>query len=136
MKAHLKRKYLADERRVIEISASEGSGACKVHLELELNRSVIKTAMQSLDFSRRFQMIFANLICGTYFKYYNKEGDRLQVRCPLCSAVCTLSHLQTHISQQFPRGGEESDLVDYLVNLVKIADPKPKLLPLPIQNPE
>ena len=73
---------------------------------------------------------------GTFFRYYRKEGERLSVKCPLCSEVCTLSHLQGHLSERYPINGEEDDVIDYLVRLAKKADPGSSLLPLPIQDSE
>ena len=69
VKAHLKKRYLADEKRTLDLLASEGSGACVVHRELGLTRAIIKRTLKSLDHSRRLQMVFANISCGTFFKY-------------------------------------------------------------------
>ena len=107
-----------------------------VHEELTLTRATIKGALKSMDYSRRLQTVLANISCGTFSKYYSKEGVRLSVKCPLCSEVCALPHLQGHMSERFPRNGEEDDIINYLVRLVKKADPGSRLLPLPTQDPE
>ena len=136
MKAHLKRRYLEDEKKVLGILAMEGSGAGRVHIELGLTRSLIKATMKSLAFSRKLQVTFANISCGTFFKCYNKDSVRLNVQCPICPEICTLSHLRCHLSVQLPHSGDEEELVEYLARLVKSADPKLRLLPIPIQSPE
>ena len=123
------------KKKTMDLLASEGSGACMVHKELGLTRAIIKGTLKSLDHSRRLQMVFANISCGTFFKYYNQEGVRLQTNCPLCPEVCTLSHLQSHISAAFPRTGGEDEMVDYLVCMATVANPGSRLLPLPIQDP-
>ena len=49
VKAHLKRQYQEDDRRLIPILATEGSVACGIHVELGLIRPSIKEVLKSLD---------------------------------------------------------------------------------------
>ena len=127
--AHLTRRRLEEERRVINILASEGSGACMVRQTLRLNRPLIKATMKSLDYSRRMQIVFANVACGTFFKYYKKDSERVGVRCPLCPEAC---NLQSHLPKRFPKYGEESELAEYPVCLTKRVAPSSSILPLPL----
>ena len=136
IKAHLKRRYQGDEKKVISILASEGSGACEVHQKLRLSRQVMKAATKSLDHCRRQQQVLASIACGTFFKYYDRNGVRLQVKCPICSEVCTFLHLLSHVSVEAPVEGEEDEMVEFPIELTKIANPAPLLLPTPIMTTE
>lgn len=116
--------------------ASEGSGACEVHQRLGLSRQTIKVAMKSLDHCRGLQQVLANVACGAFFKYYDQNGVRLQVKCPVCSEVCAFPHLLSHVPAEAPVRGEEEEMVEYLTQLTKIGNPAPLLLPTPIMTTE
>ena len=135
VKAHLKRRYNEDEQKLISILAKEGSVACYNYEQLSLNRSLIKATLKSLDEDRKKQMTFASIACGTFFKYYNKGGERLPVRCPLCPATCSLHHILSHLKQEPPADmQEEEEWVTYLSALAHAMTPKfrQSLLPVPI----
>ena len=92
--------------------------------------------MKSLDHCRRQQQVLASIACGTFFKYYDQDGVRLQVKCPICSEVCTFPHLLSHVSVEAPAGGGEDEMAEFLIALTKIANPAPLLLPTPIMITE
>ena len=49
LKAHLKRRYLSEEQRIMSLLAMEGSLACQVQAQLHLTRASIKAVLESLD---------------------------------------------------------------------------------------
>ena len=102
VKAHLKRTYRRDELAFMRLLEMEGSLACAIHRHLGVDRLRIKTVFSELRGDRKNEMIFANIICGTYFKRFNKKGDLLPVQCPLRVDQCTLSHLQRHLGREMP----------------------------------
>ena len=132
IKAHLKRKYSEGEHLTLLMLAREGSYACGIHKQLGLNRSVIFDTFKLLLYSRRRQMVLANILCGTFFKFYNKEGERLSVRCPLCPAVCTLDHLCSHVEIPLPATDQKEELAEYLRKLTVLVTPSEKAMPVPI----
>ena len=118
----------------MDLLASEGSGNCMVHKELGLTRAIIKGTLKSLDHSRRLQMVFANISCGTFFKYYDAAGNRQQVKCPLCEEPCSLTHLQNHLPMENPDPENEEELVEYLSSLTELVAPSSTVIPIPLQD--
>ena len=133
LKAHLKRRYRSDESKLISLLATEGSTACKIHDELSLSRALIKSTLKTLDGSRLQQVTLASIACGTFFKYYNSEGLRLRVRCPLCQEVNSISHLQTHLAHKMPVTADMEEWTLYLSALATLVTPKSRILPQPIE---
>ena len=76
-------------------------------------------------------MVFASIVCGTAFKYYDPEGVRLKVKCPLCGGVNSFEHLQMHFPTQQPATDSEEDLVEYLGALTKFIAPNSPSVPIP-----
>ena len=132
-KAHIKRKYLTDEKEVLRILAEEGSLACRIHAELSLTRATMKAVLQATADNRRHQMVFASVACGTFFKYYAKSGLRMPVKCTLCKEISTLEHLQTHINAKPPKADAPQEIwVEYLVKFIPVITPIGTTLPIPI----
>ena len=134
VKAHIKRRYRGDEKKLITLLAGEGSMACKIHQELNLSRPIIKEVLKALDGCRKQQMTFANIVRGTFFKYYSKTGQRLTVRCPLRGDINALQHLQNHLKIKTPDILDEDGWVAYLKTLAIMVTPKSgaTLLPTPV----
>ena len=80
-------------------------------------------------------MVFANIVCGTFFKTYSREGLKLPVKCPICDEVCTLQHLQGHMPSELSilDGGEEA-MAHFLRALTRATTPKSTVLPAPHQK--
>ena len=58
------------------------------------------------------------------FKYYDKTGHRLQVKCPVCGEVNTLQHLKTHLGMAPPPLQDKTDTrIAYLGELSRLATP-------------
>ena len=134
LRAHLKQRYRRDEQLLISLLAQEGSSACSIHALLNLTRSSIKAVLRTTDDDRKGQMIFASITRRTLFKFYNKEGARLEVKCPLCGIANPLEHTQDHLKRGVPAAhAEEEEQVDFLRALAKTVAPKSKITPDPIQ---
>ena len=134
-KAHIKRKYLLGEQEVLHILAGEESLACRIHAELNLTRATIKATLQAMADSRKHQMVFASVACGTFFKHYAKTGRRLNVKCTLCKEISTLQHLQMHMVESSPDlDATQETSVEYLVKLIQVITPQTTTLPIPIQS--
>ena len=132
-KAHVKRKYLIDEKEVLLILAQEGSLACQIHAELNLTRAMIKATLQALAGDRKHQTVFASVACGAFFKYYGKSGNRLQVKCTQCNETSTLKHIETHVAEAQPKSEAiQDEWVEYLVKLIQGITPQTRVLPIPI----
>ena len=131
VRAHLKRRYESDEQALIRLLAAEDSKACGIYANFRLTRAIIKSVFGNLDHQRKIQMCFASMVCGTAFKYYNPEGVRLRVKCPVCGDAYSFRHLQTHCPHQQPEPGSEEDMVNYLSTLSKLIAPISPNIPVP-----
>ena len=132
-KAHLKRKYHEDEHQTLVLLAKAGSYACHIHKRLNLSKAVIYEAFKRFAGTRQSQVLLANILRGTFFKYYEK-GVRLQVRCPLCTEICCLQHLCSHLGATIPQCVSPEEIIDYLVRLIEMVAPQSKTRPKPIQS--
>ena len=101
-----------------------------------LNGAAIKAALVSLGGNRRRQMVFAGIICGTFFKHYNKDGDLVPVRCPLCQQANSLAHLIQHTEMGSPpeREASEKEIMKYLSNMAEVLAPASQAIPLPMRD--
>ena len=82
--------------------------------------------------------MFAGIARGTLFKYYDKSGQRLQEKCPVCGGVDALQHLKNHLRVAPPTVGDELDIwIPYLGELSRLATPLTRTLltPIPLQDP-
>ena len=134
LKAHLKQRYRRDEQLLISLLAREGSSACLIQTQVNLTRSSLKAVLKGMGDGRGGQMIFASITCGTLFKFYSKEGVRLDVKCPLRGAVNSLRHTRDHLRRNAPEAHvEEEEQVVYLLALARMVAPKSKITLDPIQ---
>ena len=78
-------------------------------------------------------MVLANIMRGTFFRYYNKRGIRLQAQCPLCPEICTSEHLCSHLQAALRQLDQPELPVEYLAMLTGLVAPKFGALPNPIQ---
>ena len=132
-KAHIQRRYQEDEQKVISLLANEGSVARQIQNTLALNRPLIKSALKILDGNRRHQTTLASIVCGTFFKYYSKEGERLKVRRPLRNETDSLAHISTHVGLPTRDPNNEDETVEYLMAPAQKVTPQSSLLPIPIE---
>ena len=94
LKRHLKRRYREDECAALGILALEGSTASINYCQMGLNRAILKECLRRLHHNRREQVVLANIICATRFKFFQKDGSLLHVQCPNgCGSVDSLDHL-------------------------------------------
>ena len=117
----------------------EGSVASAIYRALKLDRAVIKAVFSALRDDRRKQVVFAGIVCGTAFKYDNKEGQKQNVRCPLCSAPTPLDldHIKMHaVLGDTPREEGEDALVQYLCSLTETLAEKCPAVPTPMPLPD
>ena len=93
LKSHLESRYRRDEKIFMELLRKEGSVACEVFWHFGLDRNVVKRTLKSLQAHRPAQVALGSLVCATRFKYYDAEGQLLQVRCPFCGERDSFKHL-------------------------------------------
>ena len=74
-----------DEARLPRQLEDDGSKACAIYRHFDLNRAALKATFVALGRDRNAQGIFANIICGAFFKYYSKQGELVSIKCPLYS---------------------------------------------------
>ena len=141
VRAHLKRQRLNDEMHVMRRLEDEGSAACKIYKTLGLARSAAKVVSVALGGNRKGQMVFASIVCGTYFKHYGKEGNLVPVECPICGKANSLSRIFSHSAIGDPPGTAECEvhgevLVRYLKKMVRTLAPPSPAIPLPMPTPQ
>ena len=137
LKRHLKRRYREDERKAIELPAMEDSIASANYCKLGLNRALLKETLRRLQHNRRRQVVFANIICATRFKFFDETGTLPNVKCPLgCGEIDSLEHLITcaHLRDPDPTASFE-DKVAYLRTMAVEATKNCPILPIPILMP-
>ena len=136
-KAHIKRRYREDEIQLLRRLEAEQSQACGIYRALALNRTVIKAALVELAGKRQGQTILAGIICGTFFKHYDREGSQPKVRRPLCGEPNSLDHLQSH--QQIGRLPAHNltaeQVTKFLAKMVRVLLPVTPAIPIPISPP-
>ena len=72
----------------------EGSIAGADYCKMGVNRAILKETLRRLRHNRRGQVVFANIICATRFKFFDEEGTLLDVRCPNgCGDIDSLDRL-------------------------------------------
>ena len=100
-----------------------------------MDRTVIEAVFSTLRDDRKGRVVCAGIVCGTYFKYYNAEGQRLDVRCPLCCEANSLNPIKMHAELGDTSGANDEDaLVQYLCALIEVnASKSPAVLvPMPV----
>ena len=134
LKKHLKRKYREDERTAIELLAMENSIASANYCKLGLNRALLKETLRRLQHNRRRQVVFANIICATRFKFFDETGTLLNVKCPLgCGEIDSLEHLIKCACLQDPDPAATfEDKANYLRTMAVEATKNCPILPTPI----
>ena len=137
-KKQQKQRRQLDEQKAIDLLAGEGSQASIGYRHLGLNRALIKAVLKKLGANRRWQVNFANIVCATRYKYFNKQGEVLQVKCPNnCGQPDSLWHMIECYGLQIPT--EHSTFPDKVHLLKKMAVRTAKncpLLPMPIETAE
>ena len=134
LKRHLKRRYRDDERAALELLAMGGSIAGANYCQMGLNRAILKETLRRLHHNRRHQVVLANIVCATRFKFFDETGSLLQVRCPNgCGNVDSLDHLlECHNMGQISPESTFDEKVSFLsATAVKTARNCPAL-PTPI----
>ena len=139
LKRHLKRRYREDERVALELLAMEGSVAGANYCQMGLNRAVLKETLRRLHHNRRHQVVLANIICATRFKFFDETGSLLRVQCPNgCGGVDSLDHLlECHRLGLISPESTFDDKVSFLSTMaVKTARNCPVLpVPIPMSSP-
>ena len=134
LKRHLKRRYREDERVALELLAMEGSIAGANYCQMGLNRAVLKESLRRLHHNRRHQVILANIICATRFKFFDETGTLLQVQCPNgCGGVDSLDHLlQCYRLGQISPESAFDERVSFLRDMAVRTAHNCPVLPIPI----
>ena len=112
----------------------EGSIAGANYCRMGLNRAILKETLRRLHHKRRQQVVLANIICATRFKFFDEEGTLLQAQCPNgCGEVDSLDHLlECHkIGAADPNWSFE-EKVDFLKSMAIRATRDCLVLPTPI----
>ena len=134
LKRHMKRKYREDERDALGILALEGSIASINYCQLGLNRAILKECLRTLHHNRREQVVLANIICATRFKFFQEDGSLLQVQCPNgCGHIDSLAHLlECYNMDTLHCDGTFEEKVSYLSSMARKATKNSPTLPVPL----
>ena len=86
--------YREDESFAIGLLATEGSVASFNYSQMGLNRALLKSVFRALQTCRRQQVVFAQIICATKYKYFDTNGTLREVDCPnKCGAADSFTHM-------------------------------------------
>ena len=109
--------------------------ASAIYRNFNLNRAAIKAALGSLGRNRKWQVAAANIICGTYFKYYKKDRNLVLVKRPHCHQPNSLSHWIQHpeIGPLPSDEADEREIVKYLGGMAEVLAPVSCAVPLPME---
>ena len=137
LKRHLKRRNREDERVALEILALEWSTASINFCQMGLNRAILKECLRRLHHNRREQVVLANIICATRFKFFQEDGSLLQVRCPNgCGHIDSLDHLLACYKMDTlnPEGAFD-EKVSFLSSMATRTAKNCPILPIPFLQP-
>ena len=114
--------------------ASQASMACAIFTDLHLTRGIIKMALQRLQTNRRRQVVLANILCATRFKYYAKNGELLPVVCAnKCGMADSIRHLLACYNLHPPYEEEEAESwVAFLSIMAARTEKTSPLIPMPM----
>ena len=121
----------------LEILAMVGSTASFNYCQMGLNRAALKECVRNLHNNRREQVVLANIICATRFKYFQEDGKLLHVQCPNgCGQMDSLDHLLAcYKMEAIQPDWSFDDKVSFLSNMARVTAKNCPLLPIPIPEP-
>ena len=134
VRTHLQRRGRMDGARLLRWLEAEGFQACAIYRHFDLNRAALKATFVTLGGGRNAQRLLANIICWTYFEYYDKNGGLLLFKCPLCPQASSLVHrFQLAEIGPPPYGNEDrQQIIQYLSRMAKVLAPISPVTPLPL----
>ena len=97
---------------------------------------MIKSVYGDLERHRKSQVVFARMVRGAFFKYYDAEGVRPKVKRPLCEGPNSRRRLQPHFPIAQPGPEAEDDLAQYLRALTQFLAPHSTVIPIPLHDNE